>query len=131
MQLLNNFCFPHQELSHKGRHWHEECFRCTKCYKPLAKEPFNTKDERIMCVKCCSRDAAPRCQSCYKPILAGMTNQPANRYSPLVKEKNFRRKWPNSQVSPIRVLFKDFQGSYTVWKFKVFVFQQLSNYPID
>ncbi|MEQ2294813.1 hypothetical protein AMECASPLE_007645 [Ameca splendens] len=60
-----------KELSHKGRHWHEECFRCTKCYKPLAKEPFNTKDERIMCVKCCSRDAAPRCHSCYKPILAG------------------------------------------------------------
>lgn len=60
-----------KELSHKGRHWHEECFRCTKCYKPLAKEPFNTKDDRIMCVKCCSRDAAPRCHSCYKPILAG------------------------------------------------------------
>ncbi|MEQ2220606.1 hypothetical protein ILYODFUR_007026 [Ilyodon furcidens] len=76
-----------KELSHKGRHWHEECFRCTKCYKPLAKEPFNTKDERIMCVKCCSRDAAPRCHSCYKPILAGMTNRSASNFS--VKERNF------------------------------------------
>lgn len=63
----------HQELSHKGRSWHEECFRCTKCYKPLAKEPFNTKDDRIMCVKCCSREDAPRCHGCYKSIPAGTT----------------------------------------------------------
>lgn len=62
-----------QELSHKGRSWHEECFRCTKCYKPLAKEPFNTKDDRIMCVKCCSREDAPRCHGCYKSIPAGTT----------------------------------------------------------
>ncbi|XP_069574618.1 four and a half LIM domains protein 1-like [Brachyistius frenatus] len=60
-----------KELSHKGRHWHEECFRCAKCYKPLAKEPFSTKDDRIMCGKCCSREDAPRCHSCYKAILAG------------------------------------------------------------
>uniref|UniRef100_A0A8D3CMA8 LIM zinc-binding domain-containing protein n=1 Tax=Scophthalmus maximus TaxID=52904 RepID=A0A8D3CMA8_SCOMX len=56
---------------HKGRFWHEECFRCAKCYKPLAKEPFSTKDDRIMCGKCCSREDAPRCHCCYKPILAG------------------------------------------------------------
>ncbi|XP_029029695.1 four and a half LIM domains protein 1-like [Betta splendens] len=60
-----------KELSHKGRYWHEECFRCAKCYKPLAKEPFSTKDERILCGKCCSREDAPRCHGCYKPILAG------------------------------------------------------------
>lgn len=64
----------HQELHHKGRYWHEECFRCTKCYKNLAKEPFNTKDERIMCGKCCSKEDAPRCHGCYKPLLAGMSN---------------------------------------------------------
>lgn len=61
----------HQELSHKGRYWHEDCFRCAKCYKSLAKEPFTTKDERILCGKCCSREEAPRCHACYKPILAG------------------------------------------------------------
>lgn len=65
---------PRQELSHKGRYWHEECFRCAKCYKPLAREPFSTKDDRIMCGKCCSREDAPRCHGCYKPILAGETN---------------------------------------------------------
>lgn len=66
--------FLHQELSHKGRYWHEECFRCAKCYKPLAKEPFSTKDDRIMCGKCCSREDAPRCHGCYKAILAGKTD---------------------------------------------------------
>ncbi|TKS82900.1 Four and a half LIM domains protein 1 [Collichthys lucidus] len=60
-----------KELSHKGKYWHEECFRCAKCYKPLAKEPFSTKDDRIMCGKCCSREDAPRCNGCYKAILAG------------------------------------------------------------
>lgn len=63
-----------QELHHKGRYWHEECFRCSKCYKNLAKEPFSTKDERIMCGKCCSKEDAPRCHGCYKPILAGMSS---------------------------------------------------------
>ncbi|XP_077361417.1 four and a half LIM domains protein 1-like [Festucalex cinctus] len=60
-----------KELSHKGRHWHEDCFRCAKCFKPLAKEPFSAKDERVLCAKCCSREEAPRCRVCYKAILAG------------------------------------------------------------
>lgn len=72
-QTLLHPSFLHQELSHKGRFWHEECFRCAKCYKPLAKEPFSTKDDRIMCGKCCSKEDAPRCHGCYKPILAGRT----------------------------------------------------------
>ncbi|KAK0148205.1 Four and a half LIM domains protein 1 [Merluccius polli] len=60
-----------KELSHKGRFWHESCFRCAKCYKPLAKEPFNTKDERVLCGKCCSKEDSPRCHGCYKAIAAG------------------------------------------------------------
>lgn len=86
----------YQELSHKGRYWHEECFRCAKCYKPLAKEPFSTKDDRIMCGKCCSREDAPRCHGCYKPILAGktvnidLTNNCINNYGiKAFKKKDF------------------------------------------
>ncbi|XP_012691238.1 four and a half LIM domains protein 1b [Clupea harengus] len=63
-----------KELHHKSRYWHEACFRCAKCYKPLAKESFSTKDDRIMCGKCSSREDAPRCHCCYKPILAGSEN---------------------------------------------------------
>ncbi|MCI4387916.1 hypothetical protein PGIGA_G00079510 [Pangasianodon gigas] len=60
-----------KELHYKGRYWHEDCFRCSKCYKNLAKESFSVKDDRILCGKCSSREDAPRCHTCYKPILAG------------------------------------------------------------
>ncbi|XP_024117428.1 four and a half LIM domains protein 1 isoform X1 [Oryzias melastigma] len=61
-----------KELGHKGRYWHEDCFRCAKCYTPLAKERFGTKDDTIMCLTCCSREDAPRCHGCYKIIPAGI-----------------------------------------------------------
>uniref|UniRef100_A0A8C6L2N6 Four and a half LIM domains 1 n=1 Tax=Nothobranchius furzeri TaxID=105023 RepID=A0A8C6L2N6_NOTFU len=60
---------PISELSHKGRYWHEECFRCAKCYKPLAKEPFNTKDDRIMCVRCCSKEDGRSCFCCGETVV--------------------------------------------------------------
>ncbi|XP_064206702.1 four and a half LIM domains protein 1-like isoform X1 [Anguilla rostrata] len=63
-----------KELHHKGRYWHEDCFRCFKCYKGLAKESFSVKDDKIMCGKCSSREDAPRCHGCYKSILPGDEN---------------------------------------------------------
>uniref|UniRef100_A0A8C2CL11 Four and a half LIM domains protein 1 n=1 Tax=Cyprinus carpio TaxID=7962 RepID=A0A8C2CL11_CYPCA len=64
-----------KELTHKNRHWHEGCFRCAKCYKPLANEPFAAKDDgKIMCGKCGDRDGSPRCQGCYKVITPGAKN---------------------------------------------------------
>uniref|UniRef100_A0A8B9H7A6 Four and a half LIM domains 1a n=1 Tax=Astyanax mexicanus TaxID=7994 RepID=A0A8B9H7A6_ASTMX len=42
-----------KELTHKNRHWHEDCFRCAKCYKPLANESFAARDDgKVMCGKC-------------------------------------------------------------------------------
>ncbi|KAK3535170.1 hypothetical protein QTP70_004737 [Hemibagrus guttatus] len=64
-----------KELTHKNRHWHEDCFRCAKCYKPLANEPFAAKDDgKIMCGKCGAREDSPRCQGCYKVIMPGSQN---------------------------------------------------------
>uniref|UniRef100_G3PYX9 Four and a half LIM domains 1a n=1 Tax=Gasterosteus aculeatus TaxID=69293 RepID=G3PYX9_GASAC len=64
-----------KELHHKNRHWHEDCFRCAKCYKPLASEPFNARDDgKIMCGKCGSREDGNRCQGCYKVVLPGSQN---------------------------------------------------------
>ncbi|XP_041076977.1 four and a half LIM domains protein 1-like isoform X1 [Polyodon spathula] len=60
-----------KELHHKNRYWHEDCFRCAKCYKPLGSEPFSTKDDKILCSKCISREDSARCHGCYKPILPG------------------------------------------------------------
>uniref|UniRef100_A0A3P8WZK6 Four and a half LIM domains 1a n=1 Tax=Cynoglossus semilaevis TaxID=244447 RepID=A0A3P8WZK6_CYNSE len=56
-----------KELHHKNRYWHEDCFRCAKCYKPLASEPFSARDDgKIMCGKCGAREDGNRCQGCYK-----------------------------------------------------------------
>lgn len=61
-----------QELHHKNRYWHEDCFRCAKCYKPLAGEAFNARDDgKIMCGKCGSREDGNRCQGCYKVVMPG------------------------------------------------------------
>ncbi|KAL4631665.1 four and a half LIM domains protein 1-like isoform X1 [Arapaima gigas] len=60
-----------KELHHKNRYWHEGCFRCAKCYKPLANEPFSTKDDKVLCGKCCAREEGTRCQTCYKVITPG------------------------------------------------------------
>ncbi|MEQ2214259.1 hypothetical protein XENOCAPTIV_028579, partial [Xenoophorus captivus] len=63
-----------KELHHKNRYWHEDCFRCAKCYKPLASEPFSARDDgKIMCGKCGSREDGNRCQGCYKVVMPGAT----------------------------------------------------------
>ncbi|XP_023700153.2 four and a half LIM domains protein 1b [Paramormyrops kingsleyae] len=63
-----------KELHHKGRYWHSDCFRCAKCYKSLAGEPFSAKDDKILCGKCSAREDSPRCHGCYKPIPPGSQN---------------------------------------------------------
>uniref|UniRef100_A0A3Q3J4J1 Four and a half LIM domains protein 1 n=1 Tax=Monopterus albus TaxID=43700 RepID=A0A3Q3J4J1_MONAL len=64
-----------KELHHKNRYWHEDCFRCAKCYKPLASEQFMARDDgKIMCGKCSSREDGNRCQGCYKVIMPGSKN---------------------------------------------------------
>lgn len=64
--------FPPQELHHKNRYWHEDCFRCAKCYKSLASEAFSARDDgKIMCGKCGSREDGNRCQGCYKVVMPG------------------------------------------------------------
>uniref|UniRef100_A0A3P8X057 Four and a half LIM domains protein 1 n=1 Tax=Cynoglossus semilaevis TaxID=244447 RepID=A0A3P8X057_CYNSE len=61
-----------KELHHKNRYWHEDCFRCAKCYKPLASEPFSARDDgKIMCGKCGAREDGNRCQGCYKVVMPG------------------------------------------------------------
>ncbi len=61
-----------QELHHKNRYWHEDCFRCAKCYKALAAEPFSARDDgKIMCGKCGAREDGNRCQGCYKVVMPG------------------------------------------------------------
>ncbi|XP_043913499.1 four and a half LIM domains protein 1 isoform X2 [Protopterus annectens] len=60
-----------KELHYKNRYWHENCFRCSRCYQGLANEQFGTKDDKILCGKCMGRVDARRCYGCHKQIVAG------------------------------------------------------------
>uniref|UniRef100_A0A7N4PW05 Four and a half LIM domains 1 n=1 Tax=Sarcophilus harrisii TaxID=9305 RepID=A0A7N4PW05_SARHA len=63
-----------KELHYKNRYWHDSCFRCAKCYHPLANETFVSKDNKILCNKCTTREDSPRCKGCFKQIVAGDQN---------------------------------------------------------
>lgn len=61
-----------QELHFKNRYWHDNCFRCFKCYTSLVNEPFMLKENnKVWCSKCTTLEEAPRCKGCLKPIVAG------------------------------------------------------------
>ncbi|KAK7800457.1 hypothetical protein U0070_009047 [Myodes glareolus] len=62
------------EVHYKNRYWHDTCFRCAKCLHPLASETFVSKDGKILCNKCATREDSPRCKGCFKAIVAGDQN---------------------------------------------------------
>ncbi|XP_007484405.1 four and a half LIM domains protein 5 isoform X2 [Monodelphis domestica] len=59
-----------RKLELEGNEWHETCFICQSCEKPLGTEPLVTKENKRYCVPCFERKFAPRCKSCKKPITA-------------------------------------------------------------
>ncbi|XP_005358547.1 four and a half LIM domains protein 1 isoform X1 [Microtus oregoni] len=63
-----------KEVHYKNRYWHDTCFRCAKCLHPLASETFVSKDGKILCNKCATREDSPRCKGCFKAIVAGDQN---------------------------------------------------------
>lgn len=65
-----------QEVTYKNRYWHDTCFRCAKCLHPLANETFVSKDNKILCNKCTTREDSPKCKGCFKPIVAGSVPSP-------------------------------------------------------
>ena len=60
-----------QEVHYKNRYWHDTCFHCAKCLHPLANETFVSKDNKILCNRCTTREDSPKCKGCFKPIVAG------------------------------------------------------------
>ncbi|RWS09757.1 LIM domain-containing protein-like protein [Dinothrombium tinctorium] len=61
-----------KDLSYKDKHWHEECFVCTKCKMSLVDQPFGSKAERVYCGSCYDTAFASRCDGCSQPFKAGM-----------------------------------------------------------
>ncbi|XP_047392749.1 four and a half LIM domains protein 1 isoform X1 [Sciurus carolinensis] len=63
-----------KEVHYKNRYWHDTCFRCAKCLHPLANETFVSKESKILCNKCATREDSPKCKGCLKAIVAGDQN---------------------------------------------------------
>uniref|UniRef100_A0A8C9F4E9 Four and a half LIM domains 5 n=1 Tax=Pavo cristatus TaxID=9049 RepID=A0A8C9F4E9_PAVCR len=62
-----------KDLAYKGRHWHERCFKCTKCSRSLVEKPFAAKDELLLCTECYSNEYSSKCFHCQKTIMPGKT----------------------------------------------------------
>ncbi|XP_029622729.1 four and a half LIM domains protein 2 isoform X3 [Salmo trutta] len=60
-----------KDLSYKDCHWHEQCFKCAKCSRPLAEKPFAAKDEQLLCTECYSHEYSSKCSTCKKTIMPG------------------------------------------------------------
>uniref|UniRef100_A0A4W5QNT3 Four and a half LIM domains 5 n=1 Tax=Hucho hucho TaxID=62062 RepID=A0A4W5QNT3_9TELE len=60
-----------EDLSYKDCHWHEQCFKCAKCSRPLVEKPFAAKDEQLLCTECYSHEYSSKCSTCKKTIMPG------------------------------------------------------------
>merc|ERR1712029_158388 len=61
-----------KDLSYKEKHWHESCFKCSKCKTSLVDKQFGSKADRIYCGPCYDAQFATRCDGCGDVFKAGM-----------------------------------------------------------
>lgn len=59
-------------LTHKNKHWHVECFKCTTCNIWLANGEFNEMDGNLMCNKCYIDKVSKKCIICQLPTAKGV-----------------------------------------------------------
>ncbi|CAK6977391.1 four and a half LIM domains protein 3-like [Scomber scombrus] len=60
-----------QELFYEDRHYHEHCFRCFRCERSLADEPFTNQDEGLVCSDCYCNEFSSKCVACDKIVMPG------------------------------------------------------------
>ena len=41
-----------QDLTYKGKHWHEACFVCSECNENLFQRAFAYSDSKLFCSAC-------------------------------------------------------------------------------
>ncbi|XP_013854922.1 four and a half LIM domains protein 3 isoform X4 [Austrofundulus limnaeus] len=58
-------------LEYGGAAWHQTCFLCHGCQKPIGSEGFVPDSSRFYCVPCYERQVAPRCSRCNKALTKG------------------------------------------------------------
>lgn len=60
-----------KELFYEDRFYHEHCFRCSRCERSLADEPFTSQDLGLVCSDCYCNDFSSKCVSCDKTVMPG------------------------------------------------------------
>ncbi|XP_063718357.1 four and a half LIM domains protein 2-like [Symsagittifera roscoffensis] len=60
-----------KDLAFKDKHWHEKCFKCSECKKPLKDQSFGFQDGQLYCSECWDNNFAPKCTKCQLPFKAG------------------------------------------------------------
>uniref|UniRef100_A0A493T8M2 Four and a half LIM domains protein 3 n=1 Tax=Anas platyrhynchos platyrhynchos TaxID=8840 RepID=A0A493T8M2_ANAPP len=67
-ELIGHDC---RELYYEDRHYHEHCFRCFRCDRSLADEPFTCQDEELLCNDCYCSEFSSKCIACEKTVMPG------------------------------------------------------------
>lgn len=60
-----------QELFYEDRHFHEGCFRCCRCQRSLADEPFTCQDSELLCNDCYCSAFSSQCSACGETVMPG------------------------------------------------------------
>lgn len=64
-----------QELFYEDRHYHEHCFRCFRCERSLADEPFTNQGDGLVCSDCYCNEFSSKCVACDKIVMPGRDNK--------------------------------------------------------
>ncbi|KAF7235775.1 Four and a half LIM domains protein 3 [Varanus komodoensis] len=67
-ELIGHDC---RELYYEDRHYHEGCFRCFRCDRSLADEPFTCQGEALLCNDCYCREFSSQCVACKQVVMPG------------------------------------------------------------
>lgn len=57
-----------ESVEYKGNSWHDECFTCFNCKRPIGTQSFLCKGNDIYCSPCYDKKFAKQCVSCKKVL---------------------------------------------------------------
>ncbi|XP_076862215.1 four and a half LIM domains protein 3b [Brachyhypopomus gauderio] len=60
-----------RELYYDDHHYHEECFRCSRCDCSLADESFACQEAALLCNNCYCSEFSFKCVACNKAVMPG------------------------------------------------------------
>ncbi len=63
-----------QELFYEDKYYHAHCFRCFRCDRSLADEPFTSRGDALVCSDCFCNEFSSKCAACDKTVMPGSDN---------------------------------------------------------